>query len=429
MSNLWQTLTSRGLVQDSSDPAEIAKLLASPGAAFYCGIDPTADSLHVGHLAALMMMRRLQIAGHKPIALLGSATGMIGDPSGKSDERKLLSDEEIEKNLKGLEQQVKKLLRADGATGYKLVRNDSWLKEISFVDFLRDVGKHFSVNMMLGKESVKSRLENREQGISYTEFSYMLLQAYDFYHLAETAGCRLQIGGSDQWGNITAGIELIRRKSQPGVPAAHGFTFPLVTTKAGTKFGKTEAGAVWLDAKRTSPYRFYQFWLNTADADASRYLRIFCDLPDEELQALDKRMTAEPDVRPVQRQLAETLTTLIHSEAETRKAVEASRVLFGESLANVDRETLLDIFSDVPSTTIPRGEINKGLPIQDLLVRVQLAKSKGDAKRAIEGGGVYLNNERVSDLALVVAERNLLDGAIFVLRSGKRNYHLVQLGN
>jgi tyrosyl-tRNA synthetase len=425
MSQILQQLKDRGSLHDVSHFDELSKLLLAGPVTFYCGFDPTADSLHAGSMLPLVMMARLQRAGHKPIALLGSATGMIGDPSGKSEERKLITEEEVRHNLEGIEKQVKLFLSAEGDNAFSIVRNDEWLKPVSFIDFLRDTGKHFSVNMMLAKESVKNRLENREQGISYTEFSYMLLQAYDFYWLYKNRGCRLQVGGSDQWGNITAGTELIRRRSPADAPQAYGATFPLLTTSTGAKFGKTEKGAIWLDAKRTSPYRFFQYWVNTTDEDVIRNLRLFTDLTDQEITELEKQTREKPQDRAAQTRLGQILTDLIHGESERKRAEQASKVLFGESLKDIDSSLLREIFSDVPSTEVQKSDIAAGVSIVDLLVRCSVADSKGAAKRLVEGGGIYLNNERVTDSALKVEQSRLIDGSILVLRSGRKNYHLV----
>ena len=425
MSQILQQLKDRGSLHDVSHFDELSKLLAAGPVTFYCGFDPTADSLHAGSMLPLVMMARLQRAGHKPIALLGSATGMIGDPSGKSEERKLITEEEVRHNLEGIEKQVKLFLSAKGDNAFSIVRNDEWLKPVSFIDFLRDTGKHFSVNMMLAKESVKNRLENREQGISYTEFSYMLLQAYDFYWLYKNRGCRLQVGGSDQWGNITAGTELIRRRSAADAPQAYGATFPLLTTSTGAKFGKTEKGAIWLDSKRTSPYRFFQYWVNTTDEDVIRNLRLFTDLTEQEISDLEVQTREKPQDRAAQNRLGQILTDLIHGEGERKRAEQASKVLFGESLKDIDSGLLREIFSDVPSTEVQKSDIAAGVSVVDLLVKCSVADSKGAAKRLVEGGGVYLNNERVTDSALKVEQSRLIDGSILVLRSGRKNYHLV----
>jgi tyrosyl-tRNA synthetase len=426
MPSLFAELESRGCIQDVSHPEELRKLLDNEAIAFYCGFDPTADSLHVGSMLPLVLMRRLQRAGHKPLALLGTATGMIGDPSGKSEERKLLSPEIIAHNAECIAKQIGLFLDTSGSNGYELVRNDSWLGAVSMIEFLRDTGKHFSVNTMMAKESVKNRLNNREQGISYTEFSYMLLQAYDYRWLHQNRGCRLQVGGSDQWGNITAGLELIRRSGEDAGPSAYGMTFPLLTTASGSKFGKTEAGAVWLDRQRTSSYRFFQFWKNTEDADVIRYLKLFTDIPLEQIEELAAAVATRPEKREAQLALARDLTTLLHGASETERAVQASEVLFGGSLSDIDPETLLDIFGDVPSAKIPRSSLAAGINILDLLVQCNAAPSKGAARRTLEAGGIYLNNERVSDIAAVVTTPQAIAGSIIVLRSGKKSYFLVQ---
>jgi len=427
MAALLHKLKDRGLIHDCSHAEELEKLLESESVTFYCGFDPTADSLHVGSMLPLLIMRQLQKAGHKPIVVLGAATGMIGDPSGKSEERNLLADEQIEQNLAGMKKQCELFFSSKGENAFEMVRNDEWLSRMSYIEFLRDVGKHFSVNMMMAKESVKTRLENREQGISYTEFSYMLLQAYDFLWLYENKGCRLQVGGSDQWGNITAGTELIRRKCGAERSPAYALTFPLLTTASGAKFGKTEKGAVWLDPARTSPYEFYQYWLNTADEDVISYVKLFTEIDGEELAALESAVAQRPEERAAQKQLAETLTTFIHGTDEVTKAEQASKVLFGEKIENIDGETLISIFSDVPSTSLASTEFKEGMPLIDLLVKTELAKSKGAARRAVDGGGIYINNAKVSDNAALVSVGKFIDNKALVLRSGKKNYHLVLL--
>ncbi len=425
--SILESLRHRGLIHDVSHVEELEKVLQSESIVFYCGFDPTADSLHVGSMLPLLIMRRLQRAGHQPLVILGSATGMIGDPSGKTEERKLLTEEVIEENMRGMEKQVRLFLSSEGNTAFQILKNDSWIRPLSSIEFLRDVGKHFSVNAMMQKDSVKGRIESREHGISYTEFSYMLLQAYDFYWLYKNHNCRLQIGGSDQWGNITAGIEFTRRKLQSGSSPIYGFTFPLLTTASGTKFGKTEKGNIWLDPKKTSPFRFYQYWVNTEDRDVLNYIRFFTDLEGEELKALEASLTKHPEERQPQKILAQTLTELVHGREECNRALSASRVLFGEKITGVDDQTLRDIFSDVPSTTITREDLTKGVPILELLQMTKLSSSKGEAKRAIEGGGIYLNNERVGDINLIVTINHLATKSVLILRSGKKNYHLLSL--
>lgn len=427
MATLLSNLRRRGCIHDISHIEPLEQLLQRECISFYCGFDPTASSLHAGNLLPLVLMRRLQQAGHKPIALIGSATGMIGDPSGKSEERVLLSEEELTENAKGIEEQIRRVLSSEGESGYLLVQNSEWLKPLGYISFLRDIGKHFSVNSMIAKDSVKSRLENREQGISYTEFSYMLLQAYDYYWLNREYGCRLQVGGSDQWGNITAGMDLIRRLNGEDHPSVYGMTFPLLTTSTGAKFGKTEEGAVWLDGKMTSPYRFYQYWLNTADADVLNYLSIFSESSPEELQELEQALEDEPEQRLAQKALAVELTCLLHGEEELSKAVSASEVLFGGKITNIDSATLLDIFSDVPSTTISVIELQQGVSLVEVLVRTNISPSKGAARRLIEGGGFYLNNEKITDTVTTVSLNHFIDESVLVLRSGKKNYHLLRV--
>lgn len=427
-SNIIADLEQRGFIHDITDKPGLNALLNERSTTFYCGFDPTADSLHVGSLLPLLVMRRLQDAGHLPIAIMGGGTGMIGDPSGRSEERKLMSTDVIENNIRGIENQIRKILRFDIPNSCKIVSNLEWLGKLSLIEFLRDTGKHFTVNMMLAKESVRSRLEDRDQGISFTEFSYMLLQAFDFYYLYQHYDCRLQIGGSDQWGNITAGNELIRRRSDDGEKAkAFGLTIPLLTTSTGAKFGKTEQGAVWLDAKRTSPYRFYQYWLNTADADAIRFLKLFSFLDLETIQQIEKDSTAHPEKRLSQRRLAAEVTNLLHGQDETVKAERASEVLFGGELRELDAATLQDIFSDVPSSTIASAELSAGIGIQDLLVKAKLADSKGAARRLIESGGAYVNNAKASSPAALIKSEDCLDGGVIVLRSGKKNFHLLKV--
>lgn len=426
MSTLLSDLRQRGCIHDVSHFEDLEQLLEKEHICFYCGFDPTGPSLHVGNLLPLVLMRRLQAAGHKPIALIGSATGMIGDPSGKSEERVLLSEEVIKENIRGIERQFAKIFSSKGDNAYLLIDNSEWLSPLSYVHFLRDVGKHFSVNAMIAKDSVKSRLENREQGISYTEFSYMLLQAYDYYWLNKQYNCRLQVGGSDQWGNITAGMDLIRRRAGEDHPPCYGMTFPLLTTATGTKFGKTEEGAVWLDAHMTSPYRFYQYWLNTADADVISCLSLFTELSAKEIAELKSELEANPEQRTAQRTLATLMTTLIHGPEETSSAETASKILFGGKISHVSSAVLLEIFSDVPSTDISLDALSQGVPLPDVLVQAELAASKGAARRLIEGGGIYLNNEKVSDPRTSVSLSHFIDDSVLVLRSGKKNYHLMR---
>lgn len=427
MPPLLQQLRNRGRIHDVSHFEELESLLERQSVTFYCGFDPTANSLHIGSMLPLVIMRRLQQSGHKPIVILGSATGLIGDPSGKSEERKLLSVEEIRENTKGIERQIGLFLEKKGESAYQLVDNNQWLGKLNYLEFLRDIGKHFSVNQMIAKDSVRSRLENREQGISYTEFSYMLLQAYDFCWLHENFHCQLQVGGSDQWGNITAGIDLIRHKHPSSQTSVFGLTFALLTTASGSKFGKTEKGAIWLDKKKTSPYHFYQYWLNVSDQDVIHFLKLFTEMNEQELKELEESTLHHPELREAQKRLANDLTALVHGEAETNRVTQVSKILFGEKIENIDSSTLLDIFSEVPSTKVAAGDLERGLGIPDLLIGCALAKSKGEARRLIESGGIYFNNERVSPELKQVPRTIFIDDAILVIRSGKKNYHLVHL--
>ena len=427
MSNILSRLKNRGCIYDASNFAELDTFLQRESVCFYCGFDPTADSLHVGSMLPLLLMRRLQRAGHRAIALLGTATGMIGDPSGKSAERNLLDEQTLSRNVAGIERQIGVFLELDGVNAAKMVKNEQWLKPLSCIEFLRDVGKHFSVNSMMLKESVRSRLEGRDHGISYTEFSYMLLQAYDYYWLYKNHGCRLQVGGSDQWGNITAGLELIRRKAGENSPSAYALTFPLLTTSTGGKFGKSEQGTVWLDAEKTSPYQFFQFWFNTADADVIKYLRLFSELEDEHIAELEQSLDREPELRQAQRALAFELTSLVHGRAEAEKVTQASEVLFNKGIGSLDSKTLLEINRDVPSLTLLPKEVELGIPIQDLLVRTGLAKSKSDARRLLDAGGVYVNDGRIQDISKRLELADFIEGKVLILRSGKKNKHLVRV--
>lgn len=424
--SLLSTFKDRGCLHTASHFEELEKALETESLTFYCGFDPTADSLHVGSMLPLIMMRRLQQAGHTPIVLLGSATGMIGDPSFKSEERKLLSEEVIQTNIKGIEAQVSKFLSAKGANAFQVVRNGDWLSKVSMIDFLRDTGKLFSVNAMISKDSVRERLENREQGISFTEFSYMLLQAYDFHWLFKHKKCRLQIGGSDQWGNITAGLDVIRRK-EGSEASAFALTFPLITTSAGTKFGKTESGTVWLSPEKTSPYKFYQFWLNTGDEDSITFLKLFSETSLEDIEALANEMKKAPEKRSAQKFLARLMTELLHGEEERKRAEHSSEVLFSGSIESLDSKSLLEIFSDVPSTSIKKSELDAGIALSDLLVKTTISKSKGEARRLIDGGGIYANNIRQSEAQALITTAHCIEGKALLLRSGKKNYHLVKV--
>ena len=418
--NVFEEFEWRGLIYDASEGLKEA--LAGQKITGYIGFDPTAPSLHVGSLLPIMGLVRLQQYGHTPVALVGGGTGMIGDPSGKTEERQLLSKEQIEYNLEGIRAQLSRFLDFEAGTNKALlVNNADWLVSVSMVDFLRDVGKHFTVNYMLAKESVKRRYE---EGISFTEFSYMLLQAYDFLVLHDRYGCTLQMGGSDQWGNIVAGIELIRKLRGT---RCYALVSPLVTTSAGIKFGKTEAGSVWLDANLTSPYRFYQFWFNTDDRDVVKYLKFFTMLNRQEIAALEALTASAPEKREAQKRLAEEVTLMVHGEYNLRKAIQASQVLFGGEIADLSASEVLDIFADVPSSDIPRASFaGDGMPLVDLVIACGFAPSKGAARRLIEAGGIYVNNRRVADVQATIDLSALIEGQYLVLRKGAREYHLVR---
>lgn len=422
MPNVFDVLQERGFIEQVSDEG-LREILGREQVTCYIGFDPSASSLHVGSLLPIMGLAHWQRNGHRPIALVGGGTGMIGDPSGKSQERNLLSPEEIEANSQGIRKQLERFLDFDdGDTGARMLNNAEWLAPYMFLDFLRDVGKYFTVNYMLAKESVKGRMD-REEGISFTEFSYMLLQAYDFMHLYDTQGCTCQMGGSDQWGNITAGMDLIRRLRSETV---YGIVFPLITTATGQKLGKTEEGAVWLDPERTSPYQFYQYWMQTDDRDVIRYLGYFTFLPMEEVRGLEETARANPDAREAQRVLAYEVTRLVHGRDAAESAVRASRVLFGEEISGLSDRDLTDIFSDVPSTTMARTALDAGIPVLDLVTQAGVMKSKSEARRLVNGGGLYVNNRRVDSIDRTVTRDDLASQHIMVLRSGKKRYHLLK---
>jgi len=425
----FDDLQWRGLVHQTTDLA-LGQWLDEKPRTFYVGFDPTGESLHVGHLLGLIVMRRFQKAGHKPIAVVGGATGMIGDPSGKSAERNLLSKEQLERNIAGMAAQMRSFLDFDaGARSAELVNNFDWTGHWSYLEFLRDVGKNFPVNLMLAKDSVKSRLGRGEgadahAGMSYTEFSYMLLQAYDFVHLYDTYRCELQAGGSDQWGNITAGIDLARRMR--GVQL-YGLTWPLLTKSDGSKMGKTESGAVWLSAARTSPYQFYQYWFNLEDADAGPCLRMLTELSREDVEALDAARAADPAKRESQRRLAEELTRLVHGEAGLAAAQRATDIFFGAEISKLSDAELEQIFADVPSKELPASALQApGLPIVDAFVEAGLAASKGEARRTVTQGGAYVNNRRVETSDAALTAKDLASESIVVLRSGKKKYALLR---
>ena len=422
-------LTWRGMVH-SMMPGTDEQLRKEMTTA-YLGIDPTADSLHIGHLCGVMMLRHLQRCGHKPIVVLGGATGMIGDPSGKSAERNLLDEATLRHNQEAIKKQLARFIDfdSDASNAAELVNNYDWMKPYSFLDFAREIGKHITVNYMMAKDSVKRRLNGEARdGLSFTEFTYQLLQGFDFLHLYETKGCRLQLGGSDQWGNITTGTELIRRKLGG---EAYALTCPLITKADGTKFGKTEQGNVWLDPERTSPYRFYQFWLNVADDEAEKYLKIFTFLSQEEIAALAAEHAADPGRRPLQRKLAEELTVLVHGREAYDAAVEASQLLFSpnaaELLHKVDEATLLDILDGVPTFEVDAADIDAGVPLLELLaVRTKVFPSKGEARKMTQQGAVSINKAKVTDPQAVIGADSLLQGKYILVQRGKKNQFLIK---
>ena len=420
----FQDLEQRGLLYGASEGAR--EHLQKHRVTGYIGFDPTGDSLHVGHLLQMMALARLQRAGHQPIALVGGGTGMIGDPSGKTKERQLLTRKQVQANVASIRKQLERFLDFGGSNAALLIDNYDWLGSLSLIEFLRDIGKHFTVNYMLAKDSVARRLE-QEEGLSVTEFSYSLLQAYDFQVLYDRYHCTLQMGGSDQWGNITAGLELIRRTRDGAT--AHGIVQPLVTTASGVKFGKTEEGAVWLDAEKTSPYRFYQFWLNTDDRDVESYLKWFTFMPIEEIAEVMAEHAADPGARVAQRRLGAEVTTMVHGESGLQRAERASGVLFGEVPAqDLPVNELLEVFADVPSTELPRARLSDaGIGVVDLLAESGVASSKGEARRLISGGGVYLNGDRLESVERTVKLEDAIGGKVLLLRKGKKGNHLVKV--
>jgi len=426
MPSVSEDLTARGLINQITDDA-LLELLDAGGVTLYAGFDPTAASLHVGHLLQLCTLRRLQLGGNRPIALAGGGTGMIGDPGGKSSERPLLSKEEIASNVMAIGEQMKRFLDFDASSGANqalLLDNAAWLCDLTLLEFLRDIGKHFTVNQMVAKESVRSRLERPDQGISYTEFSYMLLQAYDFAQLNIDHGCTVQIGGSDQWGNITMGIDLVAKRTGE---QAYGLTTPLATKADGTKFGKSEAGneRVWLDANRTSPYALYQFFLGVEDAMVDTYLRFFTFLSLEEIDALKVSTNDHPEKREAQRALAAAMIDLIHGPGARERAEEASSALFRGSVASLDEATLRDVVADVPTSSLERSDLDASPLLVDVLSEIGLVKSKSEARRAIEQGGVFVNDVLSEGVDATVSANDLLFGEFVVVRRGKRSYHVI----
>ncbi len=425
--NFVEELQWRGMIHTIMPGAE--EQLEKEMTTAYLGIDPTADSLHIGHLVGVMILKHLQMCGHRPVALVGGATGMIGDPSGKSQERNLLDEAALRHNQEAIKAQLARLIDfdSDAENAAVLVNNYDWMKEFSFLDFAREIGKCITVNYMMAKDSVKKRFNGEGDGMSFTEFTYQLLQGYDFLHLYQTMNCKVQLGGADQWGNITTGTELIRRKLGSEAEA-FAITCPLITKADGTKFGKTESGNVWLDAKYTSPYKFYQFWLNVSDEDAKRYIKIFTLLNRETVESLIAEHEQAPHLRVLQKRLAQEVTTMIHSAAEYEKAVEASGILFGqatsEALRRLDEQTLLQVFDGVPQFAVSKADL--GCSFIDLCAeKTAIFPSKGECRKMIQGGGVSLNKEKVTDIAATVTEADLIAGKYLLVQKGKKNYYLV----
>ena len=422
-----EELEWRDLISDCTDREGLQERLAKGPITLYCGFDPTADSLHVGSLVPLLALRRFQLCGHHPIAVAGGATGSIGDPSGKTAERQLLTHELLKANIEGVKVQLGSFMEFEGVeNAAQLVDNADWTARLSFLDVLRDIGKHFKVNAMVSKESVRARMEDRDVGISYTEFSYMILQALDFHHLCETHDCELQIGGSDQWGNITAGIDLIHRKQNR---QAYGLTLPLITNADGTKFGKTESGAVWLDVNRTSIYQFYQFWVRVDDRDVVRYLKYFTFLSRDEVEELASQHEAEPHARIAHKALAREVTALVHGEEAVTEAIRASEILFGGELEGITEATFREVAGEVPTCELSTDRFGgEGLWLPELLHEAGLAQSRGQARKDVKGGGVYVNGKRIDDEQHKLTASDLMFGKYVLLRRGKRNYAVVIAG-
>ncbi len=425
--NFVEELRWRGMIHDLMPGTE--ELLQKEMTTAYVGIDPTADSLHIGHLVSVMILRHFQHCGHKPLSLVGGATGMIGDPSMKSQERNLLTEEELRHNQACIKQQLSKFLDFDSKApnAAEMVNNYDWMKEFTFLDFIRDVGKHITVNYMMSKDSVKKRLTGEGEGMSFTEFTYQLVQGYDYLYLYRAKNCRLQMGGSDQWGNITTGTELIRRVAGG---EAFALTCPLITKADGGKFGKTESGNVWLDPKRTSPYKFYQFWLNVSDADAEKYIKIFTGLTKGEIEQLTEQQRNEPHLRILQKTLAKEVTTLVHSAADVQAAEEASQMLFGqgtaESLAALDEDTFMSVFEGVPQYQLEMSMLKAGIPLLDFLsVHTEVFPSKGEARRMVEGGGLSINKEKIADISTMVTTHQLINNKYMLVQRGKKNYYVI----
>jgi len=426
--NFVEDLKWRGMLHDVMPGTE--EQLAKEMTAGYIGFDPTSDSLHVGSFAQIMLLKRFQLAGHKPVALVGGATGMIGDPSGKSQERNLLNEQSLNKNLEGIKAQLSKFLDFDSGekNSAVMVNNYDWMKGFSFLEFIRDIGKHITVNYMMSKDSVKKRLGAESKvGMSFTEFTYQLVQGYDFLWLYENLNCKLQMGGSDQWGNITTGTELIRRMAGG---EAFALTIPLITKADGGKFGKTEHGNVWLDPEKTTPYEFYQFWLNTSDEDAEKYIKVFTFLPREEITALIEHHKEAPHLRILQKKLAEEITVMVHSKDDYEMAVEASQILFGngtaEQLRKLNESIFLSVFEGVPQFTVSKSEIENGINVVELLAgKTNVFESKGELRRTIQGNGLSINKEKVSNAELVIDNSFLISNKYILAQKGKKNYSLI----
>ncbi|MFF3101460.1 tyrosine--tRNA ligase [Viridibacillus arvi] len=415
---LLEDLQWRGLLYQQTDAEGMEKLLNEESVSLYCGVDPTADSMHIGHIVPLLTLRRFQMAGHQPILLIGGATGMIGDPSGRSEERQLQTVEQVEKNVQGIKKQLERIFDFNSDNGAKLANNRDWIGSMNTIEFLRDYGKLINVNYMLGKDTISSRLDT---GLSFTEFAYTIIQGIDFNHLYDNFNCRIQVGGSDQWGNITTGLEVIR-KTHEEETKAFGITIPLVTKADGTKFGKTAGGAVWLDAEKTSPYEFYQFWINAADSDVVKYLKIFTFLSREEIEALETAVETEPHLRKAQKALAAEMTKLIHGAEGLEQAIRITEALFSGDLKALSVEEMKVAFSGVPSVEIAKEDHN----IVDLIVEAKISSSKRQAREDVTNGAISINGEKITDLAYTVDAKDRLEDAFAIVRRGKKKYHMVK---
>ncbi|MHC0552181.1 tyrosine--tRNA ligase [Salinicoccus sp. CNSTN-B1] len=417
MNALLEDLEYRGIIYQMTDKEKISELLDREQVTLYCGADPTADSLHIGHLVPFLTMRRFQNHGHRPIVLIGGGTGMIGDPSFKSEERKLQTEEQIEQNVQGIKKQMERVFDFSDENGAILVNNRDWLKNISLISFLRDYGKHVSLNYMLAKDSIQTRLET---GISYTEFTYTILQAIDFGHLNKEYGCKLQIGGSDQWGNITSGLDLMRRMY--GETEAEGMTIPLITKADGKKFGKTESGNIWLDPARTSPYEFYQFWINQSDADVIRFIKLFTFMEKEEIEALEESLVSEPHLRKAQKRLAEEITAFLHGDEALKEAQNITEALFSGDIKALSADQLKDAFKDVPSAVYQDDDKN----LVKVLVETGVSPSRRQAREDIKNGAIYINGARKQDIEYTLQDEDMLDDEFTIIRRGKKKYHMIR---